>query len=26
MVYNYCTDSKRFPQGLPAECKHSRFL
>ncbi|KAL8128655.1 hypothetical protein V2J09_017810 [Rumex salicifolius] len=21
MVYNYCTDSKRFPQGLPVECK-----
>ncbi|GAB4853487.1 Probable xyloglucan endotransglucosylase/hydrolase protein 23 [Ancistrocladus abbreviatus] len=20
MVYNYCTDSKRFPQGLPPEC------
>ncbi|OWM73306.1 xyloglucan endotransglucosylase/hydrolase 2-like [Punica granatum] len=26
MVYNYCTDVKRFPQGLPAECKRSRFL
>ncbi|GMN19512.1 hypothetical protein TIFTF001_048646 [Ficus carica] len=26
MVYNYCTDFKRFPQGLPPECKHSRFL
>ncbi|XP_024032256.1 probable xyloglucan endotransglucosylase/hydrolase protein 16, partial [Morus notabilis] len=26
MVYNYCTDSKRFPQGLPPECKRSRFL
>lgn len=20
MVYNYCTDVKRFPQGLPPEC------
>ncbi|CAI9098540.1 OLC1v1035205C1 [Oldenlandia corymbosa var. corymbosa] len=20
MVYNYCTDSKRFPQGYPPEC------
>ncbi|KAK6147462.1 hypothetical protein DH2020_018374 [Rehmannia glutinosa] len=20
MIYNYCTDSKRFPQGLPTEC------
>nr|XP_023877718.1 xyloglucan endotransglucosylase/hydrolase 2-like [Quercus suber] len=26
MVYNYCNDFKRFPQGLPAECKRSRFL
>ncbi|XP_008246199.2 PREDICTED: probable xyloglucan endotransglucosylase/hydrolase protein 23, partial [Prunus mume] len=21
MIYNYCTDAKRFPQGLPTECK-----
>ena len=21
MIYNYCTDAKRFPQGVPAECK-----
>ncbi|XP_027192759.1 probable xyloglucan endotransglucosylase/hydrolase protein 23 isoform X1 [Cicer arietinum] len=21
MIYNYCTDIKRFPQGLPQECK-----
>ena len=20
MVYNYCTDKKRFPQGVPAVC------
>lgn len=20
MIYNYCTDFKRFPQGLPKEC------
>ncbi|KAK4769840.1 hypothetical protein SAY87_030372 [Trapa incisa] len=26
MIYNYCTDVKRFPQGLPPECKQSRFL
>ncbi|MED6134211.1 hypothetical protein PIB30_035002 [Stylosanthes scabra] len=24
MIYNYCSDFKRFPQGLPAECR-SRF-
>ncbi|RDX82058.1 Xyloglucan endotransglucosylase/hydrolase protein 22 [Mucuna pruriens] len=23
MIYNYCTDIKRFPQGLPLECNHS---
>ncbi|XP_031113198.1 xyloglucan endotransglucosylase/hydrolase 2-like [Ipomoea triloba] len=22
MIYNYCTDYKRFPQGFPAECRH----
>ncbi|CAH2080417.1 unnamed protein product [Thlaspi arvense] len=21
MIYNYCTDRKRFPQGLPTECR-----
>ncbi|GMY08946.1 xyloglucan endotransglucosylase protein 1-like [Fagus crenata] len=26
MVYNYCTDLKRFPEGLPSECKWSRSL
>ncbi|KAI3938437.1 hypothetical protein MKW98_015336 [Papaver atlanticum] len=20
MIYNYCTDTERFPQGMPAEC------
>lgn len=24
MVYNYCTDTKRFPQGLPPECTASK--
>ncbi|KQK17338.1 xyloglucan endotransglucosylase/hydrolase protein 22 [Brachypodium distachyon] len=24
MIYNYCTDAKRFPQGVPAECKLRR--
>ncbi|XP_057958161.1 probable xyloglucan endotransglucosylase/hydrolase protein 23 [Malania oleifera] len=23
MIYNYCTDTKRFPQGLPPECTSS---
>ncbi|KAJ3696239.1 hypothetical protein LUZ60_001616 [Juncus effusus] len=23
MIYNYCTDVRRFPQGLPAECNSS---
>ncbi|KAF5956616.1 hypothetical protein HYC85_003841 [Camellia sinensis] len=23
MIYNYCTDSKRFPQALPPECNMS---
>ncbi|KAL0340553.1 UNVERIFIED_CONTAM: Xyloglucan endotransglucosylase/hydrolase 2 [Sesamum radiatum] len=22
MIYNYCTDYKRFPQVFPAECRH----
>ncbi|OWM73309.1 hypothetical protein CDL15_Pgr001423 [Punica granatum] len=22
MIYNYCTDRKRFPRGLPTECTH----
>ncbi|KAE8022896.1 hypothetical protein FH972_008657 [Carpinus fangiana] len=26
MIYNYCTDLKRFPQGAPPECRRSRFL
>ncbi|EEF39386.1 xyloglucan:xyloglucosyl transferase, putative [Ricinus communis] len=25
MIYNYCTDTKRFPQGLPPECSMSQF-
>nr|GME18832.1 Xyloglucan endotransglucosylase/hydrolase 2 [Ipomoea batatas] len=25
MIYNYCADVKRFPQGFPPECKGSRF-
>lgn len=24
MIYNYCTDIKRFPQGFPAECITSK--
>ncbi|XP_061361551.1 probable xyloglucan endotransglucosylase/hydrolase protein 23 [Gastrolobium bilobum] len=23
MIYNYCADKNRFPQGLPLECTHS---
>ena len=23
MIYNYCTDTNRFPQGLPPECQTS---
>uniref|UniRef100_A0A5B7C4V6 Xyloglucan endotransglucosylase/hydrolase n=1 Tax=Davidia involucrata TaxID=16924 RepID=A0A5B7C4V6_DAVIN len=23
MIYNYCTDTKRFPQGLPPECSQA---
>ncbi|KAH7861603.1 hypothetical protein Vadar_028249 [Vaccinium darrowii] len=26
MVYNYCTDYKRFPDGCPSECYRPRFL
>ncbi|KAM3748528.1 hypothetical protein ACB098_05G116200 [Castanea mollissima] len=26
MIYNYCTDFKRFPEGRPKECRHSRLL
>ncbi|KAL2245612.1 UNVERIFIED_CONTAM: Xyloglucan endotransglucosylase/hydrolase protein 15 [Sesamum indicum] len=25
MIYNYCGDMPRFPQGIPPECKRSRF-
>jgi xyloglucan:xyloglucosyl transferase len=25
MIYNYCTDLKRFPQGIPRECSRSRI-
>ncbi|XP_021740187.1 probable xyloglucan endotransglucosylase/hydrolase protein 23 [Chenopodium quinoa] len=24
MIYNYCTDFKRFPQGLPKECSSTK--
>ncbi|KAJ0508422.1 putative xyloglucan:xyloglucosyl transferase, Xyloglucan-specific endo-beta-1,4-glucanase [Helianthus annuus] len=26
MIYNYCNDYSRFPNGLPVECTRSRFL
>ncbi|KAH7861918.1 hypothetical protein Vadar_032646 [Vaccinium darrowii] len=26
MVYDYCTDYERFPQGLPTECKQPTLL
>ncbi|XP_010259807.1 PREDICTED: probable xyloglucan endotransglucosylase/hydrolase protein 23 [Nelumbo nucifera] len=25
MIYNYCTDTKRFPQGLPPECSNTNM-
>ncbi|KAH7860361.1 hypothetical protein Vadar_012532 [Vaccinium darrowii] len=25
MVYDYCTDYSRFPEGMPAECNQPRF-
>lgn len=25
MIYNYCSDVNRFPEGISAECKRSRF-
>ncbi|CAL1366581.1 unnamed protein product [Linum trigynum] len=25
MIYDYCTDFNRFPQGPPPECKHARI-
>ncbi|XP_030467388.2 xyloglucan endotransglucosylase/hydrolase 2-like [Syzygium oleosum] len=25
MIYDYCADTSRFPQGIPVECKRSRF-
>ncbi|KAI6694780.1 hypothetical protein NL676_022490 [Syzygium grande] len=25
MIYDYCADINRFPQGIPVECKRSRF-
>lgn len=26
MIYNYCTDLKRFPQGVPPECRRQKNL
>lgn len=25
MIYNYCTDLKRFPQGFPSECRQRQM-
>jgi xyloglucan:xyloglucosyl transferase len=25
LVYDYCTDAKRFPEGIPAECPYNTF-
>ncbi|KAL5713002.1 xyloglucan:xyloglucosyl transferase [Ranunculus cassubicifolius] len=25
MIYNYCTDTKRFPQGVPSECANTNM-
>lgn len=26
MIYNYCSDVKRFPHGRPRECRHTRLF
>ncbi|KAG0610824.1 hypothetical protein M758_7G094500 [Ceratodon purpureus] len=25
IVYDYCTDAKRFPEGMPEECRYNKF-